>query len=96
MVQTLKTNAAESSVLAVLERELMAWSASGWSGASTCGQLVAGQLFLPLPFSLSSSSLMRSHCFRQAELRVVPVTVTDLAPTAPLGHGGRRARSPPA
>lgn len=81
--RTLKTNGAESSVLVVSDRELMARRASGWSGASTCGQLVAGQLFIPLPFSLSSSSLMRSHCFRFAELRVVPI-VSDLAPMCRL------------
>lgn len=88
--RTLKTNGAESSVLVVLDRELMAWRASGWSGASTCGQLVAGQLFIPLPFSLSSSSLMRSRCFRLAELRVVPI-VSDLAPSADCSARSRWA-----
>lgn len=86
----LKTNGAESSVLVVSDRELMAWRASGWSGASTCGQLVAGQLFIPLPFSPSSSSLMRSRCFRLAELRVVPI-VSDLAPSAACSARSRWA-----
>lgn len=88
--RTLKTNGAESSVLVVSDRELMAWRASGWSGASTCGQLVACQLFIPLPFSPSSSSLMRSRCFRLAELRVVPI-VSDLAPSAACSARSRWA-----
>lgn len=77
-------------MLVVSDRELMAWRASGWSGASTCGQLVAGQLFIPLPFSPSSSSLMRSRCFRLAELRVVPI-VSDLAPSAACSARSRWA-----